>query len=75
MEITRLDEKAYLNEIVAYWLQFEGYTYDWLINKLVEKPIIVSQKFSLVEVVTTTMSFQNALVITTTKEPKPIKDK
>jgi hypothetical protein len=28
LEITCGDEKAYLNELVAYWLQFEGYKHD-----------------------------------------------
>jgi hypothetical protein len=32
----------YLNELVAYHLQFEGYIYDRIIGKLVEVPIIVS---------------------------------
>jgi hypothetical protein len=32
----------YLNELVAYHLQFEGYIYDRIISKLVEVPIIVS---------------------------------
>ncbi len=56
LEITRSNEKAYLNELVAYWLQFEGYTYDWLTSKLVEKPITISQKFLLVKAITTTMN-------------------
>ncbi len=43
-----MDEKAYLNELVAYLLQFEAYTCDLFNNKVVEVPIIVSQKFSLV---------------------------
>jgi hypothetical protein len=28
LEIVHLDEETYLNELVAYQLQFEGYTYD-----------------------------------------------
>jgi hypothetical protein len=36
LEIARANEKAYLNELVAYQLKFEGYTYDWFISKLVE---------------------------------------
>jgi hypothetical protein len=47
LEIVCVDEEAYLNKLVAYPLQFEGYTYDWLNVKLVEVPIIVSQKISL----------------------------
>jgi len=43
-EIVHVDEKAYLNELVAYWLHFKGYKYDWLISKLVEVPIYVFQK-------------------------------
>jgi hypothetical protein len=44
LEIVHVDEEAYLNELVAYWLHFEGYKYDWLIGKLVEVLINVFQK-------------------------------
>jgi len=43
-EIVHVDEKAYLNELVAYGLHFEGYKYDCLNSKLVEVPINVFQK-------------------------------
>jgi hypothetical protein len=36
------DEEAYLNELVAYRLKFEGYMYDWLSAKLVEILVKVS---------------------------------
>ncbi len=36
MEIIRANEEAYLNELVAYQLQFDGYIYDWLTGKLCE---------------------------------------
>jgi hypothetical protein len=51
-----VDEEAYLNELVAYQLQFEGYKYDHFSGKLVKVPIIVSQKFSPVEVTTVATS-------------------
>jgi len=44
LEIVRADKKTYLNELVAYQLQFEGYKYNWFIGKLVEVPVIVFQK-------------------------------
>jgi hypothetical protein len=28
LEIIHVDEEAYLNELVAYWLHFKGYKYD-----------------------------------------------
>jgi hypothetical protein len=40
LEIVLVDE-VYLNELVTYWLHFEGYKYDWFIDKLVEVPINV----------------------------------
>lgn len=36
LDISRLDEKTYLNEPVACWLHFAGYKYDRLIIKLVD---------------------------------------
>jgi hypothetical protein len=41
LEIIHANEKAYLNELVAYQLWFDGHTYDRFISKLVEVPIIV----------------------------------
>jgi UDP-galactopyranose mutase len=41
IKIVYANEKAYLNELLAYQLQFEGYTYDQLSNKLVEVPFNV----------------------------------
>ncbi len=48
LEIIHVDEEAYLNEWVTYWLYFEGYKYDQLTSKLVEVTIIIFQKNSLV---------------------------
>lgn len=48
LEIVHLDEETYLNELVAYQLQFEDYTYDQLTSKLVEVLVVVFQKYSLV---------------------------
>ncbi len=48
LEIVHVDEEAYLNEWVTYWLYFEGYKYDQLTSKLVEVTIIIFQKNSLV---------------------------
>ncbi len=70
MEIARANEKAYLNELIAYRLHFEGSTYDQLNNKLVEAPVIVSQH---VQVATITTSSQSAHVVTTIEELKSIK--
>jgi hypothetical protein len=41
LEIAHVDEKAYMKELVAYQLQFEGYKYDRLTCKLVEVHVIV----------------------------------
>jgi hypothetical protein len=35
LDIAHADEEAYLNELVAYQLHFEGYKYDRLIDKLI----------------------------------------
>jgi hypothetical protein len=72
LEVACSNEETYLNELVAYQLQFEGYTFDWLTGKLVEVLVTVSQKLSLVHVTTTRMSFRIKLVVTTTKELEPI---
>jgi hypothetical protein len=44
LEIACADEEAYLNELAAYQLHFEGYKYDWLIGKLAKVPIDVFQR-------------------------------
>jgi hypothetical protein len=36
------NEEVYLNELVAYQLQFDGYTYDRLIKKLIKVFITIS---------------------------------
>jgi hypothetical protein len=46
LEIARVNKKAYLNELVAYRLHFEGYKYDWLTGKLVEIHVNAFQKSS-----------------------------
>ncbi len=63
MEITCANEEAYLNELVAYRLQFEGYTYDQFTNKLVEVHVIVFKKNSPMQVVNVTMSSRKELVV------------
>ncbi len=70
MEITRADEKAYLNELITCQLHFEGSTYDQFNDKLVEVHVIISQH---VEVTTATMSSQSVHVIITREELKSIK--
>ncbi len=70
LEIAHVDEEAYLNELVAYQLHFEGYINDWFNGKLDEVPIIVSQP---VQTITVDTNSQNEPIITTTKEPEPIK--
>ncbi len=44
LEMVCANEDAYLNKLVTYWLQFEGYTYDWLSTKLVEIHVEISQR-------------------------------
>ncbi len=39
-QIICVAEEAYLNELVAYRLHFEGYKYDWLIDKLAKVPVL-----------------------------------
>jgi hypothetical protein len=73
LKIVRVNEEAYLNELVAYRLHFEGYKYDQLISKLVEVLVNVLHKGSHVQPTSVTTSSQSKLVITTTEEPKPIK--
>ncbi len=41
LDIAHADEDAYLNELIAYQLQVEGYTYEWFIGKLVEVLAII----------------------------------
>ncbi len=36
LELVRVDEEAYLNELIVYLLKFKGQRYDWLSGKLVE---------------------------------------
>lgn len=67
------NEEAYLNELVVYQLEFEGYMCDRLNNKLVKVHVTISQKNSLMKATFITMSFQNELVVTTTNEPKLIR--
>ena len=55
-----------MNELVAYQLHFEGYTYDWLNGKLDEVPIIVSQPM---QATTTNTNFQSEPIVTTIEEP------
>ncbi len=43
-DVVHADEEAYLNEMVAYQLHFEGYKYDLFNGKLVKVPIDVFQK-------------------------------
>ncbi len=61
MEFAHVNEEAYLNKLVAYWLQFEGYKYDMLISKLVEVLVTIFQKNSLVQVGTIATNSRNEL--------------
>ncbi len=72
MEIIHVDEKTYLNKVVACRLHFEGYKYDQLIGKLVEVLVHVFQKLSPMQVAARATSSQNELIVTTSEEPKPI---
>ncbi len=54
-------------------MQFDGYTYDWLINKLIEVPRIVFHAFSLVQIGNVVTSSWSELVAIIVKEPKLIR--
>ncbi len=45
LELVYMDEEAYLNELVAYKLKFQGSTYDQLNAKLVEVHVETSKRF------------------------------
>ncbi len=62
-----------MNELITYRLYFDGYTYDQLISKLVEVPVIAFQKFSLVQATIVATSSRSELMVTTTKELEPIR--
>ncbi len=72
LEITCVDEEAYLNEIVTYQLQFEGYTYDQLTGKLVGVPVTALQKFSHVQATPIATSFRSEPIVITNEELEPI---
>ncbi len=69
LKIICADEEAYLNELVTYRLQFEGYKYDHLISKLVGVHVTTFQKFSLMQVATVATSSWSEHVVTTIEEP------
>jgi hypothetical protein len=73
LEITHAYEETYLNELVAYQLQFEGYKYDRLTCKLVEVLVIVFHKFSHVQATTVVTSSPSELVVTTIENFEPIR--
>ncbi len=73
MKIAHANEEAYLNELIAYRLQFDGYTYDQLTRNLIKVSIIISQKFSPMQASIVVTSFRSEHVVTTIKEPKPIR--
>jgi uroporphyrinogen-III synthase len=66
------NEEVDLKELVAYRLQFDGYTYDQLIRQLVEVPVTIFQKFSPMQVETITTSSRNEPIVIMIKEPEPI---
>ncbi len=59
-----------MNELIAYWLHFEGYTYDWFNDKLDDVPIIVSQPM---QDVTTNTNSQSEPIVINTEELDPIR--
>jgi len=73
LEIVHVGEEAYLNELVAYQLHFEGYKYDCLINKLIEVHVNVFQNNSHAQVAAIATSFRSEPIITTIEELEPIK--
>ncbi len=68
-----MNEDAYLNELVTYWLKFEGYIYDQLSPKLVEVHVKISQRILHVQPTFASLSYQSELVTATTKKPIPIR--
>jgi hypothetical protein len=73
LKIVRVDEKAYMNELVVYQLHFESYKYDHVTSKLVEVPINVFQKLSPMQATIVATSYRNEFVVITNEEPKPIR--
>jgi hypothetical protein len=73
LELIRVDEEAYLNELVAYKLKFQGYKYVWLITKLIEEPIKVLQKKIPRQPIPTGVSSQDEPIAMTTKIPTHMK--
>jgi hypothetical protein len=62
-----------LNELVAYWLHFEGYKYDRFTNKLVEIHVDVFEKSSHVQSAVVATSFESKFFVATIKELEPIR--
>jgi hypothetical protein len=74
LEIASANEEAYLNELVAHWLHFEGYKYDRITSKLVEVPINVLQKNSHVQATTIITSFWKKCVVTINENLSPLEE-
>jgi len=68
-----VNEDAYLNELVTYWLKIKGYTCDWLSTKLVKILVEISQRILLVQPTFVGLSSQSELFTTTMKEQLPIR--
>lgn len=71
MEVTHVDEEAYLFELVAYRVQFLEYRYDRLSSKLIENEggVGVSQIPTSVELIPASIGIQSELVVIITKVP------
>jgi hypothetical protein len=73
LELICVDEEAYMNELVAYKLKFQGYKYDWLITKLIETFVEVFQKKIPMQPLLVAMNSQDEPVAMTTKIPTHMK--
>jgi hypothetical protein len=71
LEVTGVDEEAYLFELVAYRVQFLKYRYDWLSSKLIETEggVGISLIPTSMELVPTYVGIHSELIVTTTKVP------
>ncbi len=74
LDIARANEVVYLNELVAYWLHFEGYKYDQLTSKLVEIHVDVFKKSSPLQSIVVAISSQANLLLPSLKNLNPLEE-
>ncbi len=71
LEVTLVNEKAYLFELVTYRIQFLEYKYDSLSSKLIETEggVGVSQIPTSMELIPAYVGIYSESIVTTTKVP------